>query len=458
MSPRHVADGSTSVSVADGTSVIPPGWYEDPADPARLRRWDGEQWTQDVLLAPEQAPAAPTAPLSTPPTMQPEYAEPPAQPEPYVQAEPAPAPPRQPPEPPPAPTAVAPPVGQPVPASPAPSTAPPGAPLTTPPTAQAPGPPTIPRPSPPVSQHTNPPSGPVSLPEWSNLPGLTLPPDLSSLPGMESSSVLDAPSFAPPPFAAPSFAEPEQRGLPPMPLFEPPFIPQRPDVQQAGAARPTASRQQSGVVPAPATPYAPPPAGPHYDVPPPPGMAYVPTSGPVLPPSAFVAPQLPGSGRPELPPVGSLPSLSTPVASAAFASTPRGVYTTPPGASENLGTVSSWLIAALPLVQFAAIYVVFGILHVALVPGMQWGILAAPAAFSLLLANADKKKLTDRGASSPSIILGLVAPLYLIARCITTGRSSVLPLVTWVVLQAGAAAGVYFLLPTVLSAAIRAIG
>jgi hypothetical protein len=104
------------------------------------------------------------------------------------------------------------------------------------------------------------------------------------------------------------------------------------------------------------------------------------------------------------------------------------------------------------------VYVVFDVLGVTLAPGMQWGILAAPVAFSLLFANADRKKLTDLGASSPSIVFGLIPPLYLIVRCFTTGRSSVLPLVAWVVLQAGAAAGVYFLLPSVLAAAIRAIG
>lgn len=35
-----------------------PGWYPDPADPARLRRWDGHQWTGDVQPA--------TGPTATP--------------------------------------------------------------------------------------------------------------------------------------------------------------------------------------------------------------------------------------------------------------------------------------------------------------------------------------------------------------------------------------------------------
>jgi len=467
------------VSVADGTSVIPPGWYEDPADPARLRRWDGQQWTQEVLLAPEQAPAVQTAPPTAPPSMQPTYAEPPAPP----QAEPDPPQYQSPPQPAPtvqAPASNVPPVGQPVPASPAPTSAPPGAPASTPTGDADPVQPTTPRPSPPVNQHPNPSSGPVSLPEWANLPGLTRPPDLSSLPGMESNSILNAPTFEAPAFEvpvsqAPTFEVPvfertpyeatEQRAAPKQPVFEPPFIPQRPDVQQAGSARTAATNQPSAEpeaqvpAPAPATPYAPPPAGPHYDVPPPPGMAHVPSTGPALPPSAFVAPQLPSSSFPQLPPVGATPPVAGPVVQAPPSSRPVvGFPAATAQTTENLGTISIWLIAALPLLQFAVVYVVFGLLHVTLAPGMQWGILAVPAAFSLLFANADKKKLTELGAPSPSIILGLLAPAYLIARCFTTGRSSLLPLIAWVVLQAGAAAGVYFLLPKVLAVAVHAIG
>ncbi|MDQ1551578.1 MAG: hypothetical protein QOD50_1000 [Actinomycetota bacterium] len=307
-------------------------------------------------------------------------------------------------------------------------------------------PPTIPRSSPPVNQHPNPSSGPVSLPEWANLPGLTLPPDLSSLPGMESNSILSTPTFA----------EPEpQLGLPTLPVFEPPFIPQRPDVQDVGRV-PNAPSKQRPDAPPPAAPYAPPPSGAQYDVPPPPGMAHVPTAGPVLPPSAFVAPQMPAAAWPTLPPVGSVPMA--PAASADFGSLPR---TAPDRSFESAvgsATVSSWLIGVLPLVQFAVVYVVFGTLAVTLAPGMQWGILAAPAALSLLFANADRKKLTDLGFPAPSIVFAFIPPLYLLVRCFTTGRSSVLPLVAWIILQAGAAAGVYYLLPSVLDAAIRAIG
>jgi hypothetical protein len=450
------------VSIADGTSVIPPGWYPDPADSARLRRWDGQQWTQEVILAPEQepvssvaeptaAPEHPAAPSSPSMASQP----PPDQP---VPASPAPTspPPGEPtqPAPPPAPAPPLEPAPPTVPAPPAAPSPPPAAPAVP----DAPIQPTIPRPSPPVNQNPNPPSGPVSLPEWANLPGLTLPPDLSSILGTGNESILHRPTFE----------ETEERALPTLPVFEPPFIPQRPDVQDVGreaSPAPAPQRVAQDAPPAatqppaqPATPYAPPPVGAKYDVPPPPGMAHLPTAGPVLPPSAFVAAQVTNTAPPQLPPVGAAPQTAPAVTPPILEQAPsrQVVADIPPSA--NLLTISSLLIGALPLLQFAVIYVIFGLLAVILAPGMQWGILAAPAAFSLLFANADRKKLTILGVDSPSIVFAFIPPLYLIVRLVTTGRSSLIPLIAWVILQAGAVAGIYYLLPTVLSAGMRAMG
>src|SRR5687767_3994296 len=39
------------------SSGIPPGWYEDPSQPAQLRYWDGNAWTGST--APKQAAPAP---------------------------------------------------------------------------------------------------------------------------------------------------------------------------------------------------------------------------------------------------------------------------------------------------------------------------------------------------------------------------------------------------------------
>jgi hypothetical protein len=310
-------------------------------------------------------------------------------------------------------------------------------------------PPTLPRPSPTINQHPNPSSGPVSLPEWASLPGLTLPPDLSSLPGMESESALRTPTFA----------EPEpQRELPTLPAFEAPYIPQRPDVRDVGQTPSPPANQQPDAPLAPAAPYAPPPSGAQYDVPPPPGMAHVPSSGPVLPPSAFVAPQMPAAAWPALPPLGSVPIASAPAAPADLVSPPRSLPDRSFESAAGNATVSSWLIAILPLLQFAVVYAVFGVLAVALAPGLQGGILVAPAALSLLFANADIKKLRSLGFSAPSIAFAFIPPLYLLVRCFTTGRSSVLPLVVWIVLQAGAVAGVYYLLPSLLASAVSSFG
>jgi hypothetical protein len=116
------------------------------------------------------------------------------------------------------------------------------------------------------------------------------------------------------------------------------------------------------------------------------------------------------------------------------------------------------MIALLPLIQFAVVYLCFGVLGYTLMPGMQWGILIAPAALSLLFANSDRTKLAELGAPSPNIPFAALPPLYLLVRGITTGRSSVAPLVLWIVLQIASIVGVLNLLPAVLSVPIPPFG
>jgi hypothetical protein len=313
-------------------------------------------------------------------------------------------------------------------------------------------PPTIPHPSPPVNYHPNPQSGPVSLPEWASLPGLTLPPDLSSIPGLEGDSVLPSPTFA----------EPVQRGLPTLPVFEPPFIPQRPDVQDAGAGRGEPGKPNQGGAPQPDAPYAPPPVGGQYDVPPPPGMAHVPAAGPLLPPSSLVAPEPSAPGWSQLPPVAPVPAPASPGAVVVAAHGSRAHASEPLVSTGPLehgpATLAAWMIGLLPLIQFALIYVAFGVLGYTLYSGAQWGILLAPAAFSLLFGNADRTRLAALGADAPSIPFAAVPPLYLIVRFIKTGPSSIGPLVLWIVLQAGAVAGVLYLLPALLKVPIPPFG
>lgn len=47
--------------------TTPAGWYKDPADAARLRWWDGAQWTDTVQNAPVAAPIVQAAPVASQP-------------------------------------------------------------------------------------------------------------------------------------------------------------------------------------------------------------------------------------------------------------------------------------------------------------------------------------------------------------------------------------------------------
>jgi len=120
-------------------------------------------------------------------------------------------------------------------------------------------------------------------------------------------------------------------------------------------------------------------------------------------------------------------------------------------------TLWVWLIAVLPLLQFVIVYLVFVQLSVAFSPGIQWGIVAAPAVFSLLFASGDRRKLTSLGIERvPSPLLAIVPPVYLLVRSFDVGRSSFGTLVAWILLQAGAIAGVVYLMPHILAQAVGA--
>lgn len=61
------------------TSLRPAGWYTDPEDATRLRKWDGRGWTDSWMRAPGGAASAatlrPTAPGTTPPGWFPDPAD-----------------------------------------------------------------------------------------------------------------------------------------------------------------------------------------------------------------------------------------------------------------------------------------------------------------------------------------------------------------------------------------------
>jgi hypothetical protein len=108
--------------------------------------------------------------------------------------------------------------------------------------------------------------------------------------------------------------------------------------------------------------------------------------------------------------------------------------------------------AALPLLQFVFVYLIFVVAKVQVFPGVEWGILAAPVVFGLIFAAADRRKLADIGHDAlPNAIWGIIPPLYLLIRAIRLGPRAIPPLVVWLVLQVASAAAVLIALPGPLS-------
>ncbi len=48
LSVRVLAPGEAAESSAEGAESTPADWYSDPKGTARLRYWDGSQWTDHV--------------------------------------------------------------------------------------------------------------------------------------------------------------------------------------------------------------------------------------------------------------------------------------------------------------------------------------------------------------------------------------------------------------------------
>ena len=123
--------------------------------------------------------------------------------------------------------------------------------------------------------------------------------------------------------------------------------------------------------------------------------------------------------------------------------------------SRGTTTAGVWIIALIPVIHFAVVYLVFSVLAQPFVPGIQWGVLAGPVIFSLIFAAVDRRQLIANGHDdAPASLFAIIPPLYLIVRLVKLGRSSLAPLIVWIVLQAAAAAAVVVLMPDVLMAAI----
>lgn len=126
-------------------------------------------------------------------------------------------------------------------------------------------------------------------------------------------------------------------------------------------------------------------------------------------------------------------------------------------AAPDTNTLGAWLIAVLPALHFAVLYVVFQTLAQPFIPGTQWGLLAAPAIFSLLFAMLDRRSLLARGQEGiPGMIWAIIPPLYLIVRCTKVGARSAGTLIVWILLQAAAVVGAFVLLSGVVASAVSA--
>jgi hypothetical protein len=435
------------MTIGEGAGV-PAGWYPDPVDSARLRRWDGHDWTEDVAAAESAAPAVPLP-------------------------EPTPEPQRL----------------QSVPQAPPLPPRPPSAPVAEP----------EPEPGPEAQPEPLRTGGFDDLPEWATLPGLTLPPDLSAIPGLSPRSPLATPHFedaeADQPRQAPQFGSP-------LPTLPPPGSEAEAESEQESEAEPeptpTAASAPSASSPsaepalsrrelrdlrdreaagarAPsaddrsAAPYAPPPKGGQFSAPPPPGIAYTPPPpGEAQPASALAPPpaarrDASGAAALGIPQFASVPAPAQARqqgAAASQAGTPVA-RARPAGfgvpQSRGTSTVGVWVIAVIPAIHFAVVYLVFSVLAQPFVPGLQWGVLAAPVIFALVFAAVDRRQLIGNGHDdAPSALFAIIPPLYLIVRVVKLGRSSLAPLIVWIILQAAAAAAVVVVMPAVLKAAIGA--
>lgn len=112
-------------------------------------------------------------------------------------------------------------------------------------------------------------------------------------------------------------------------------------------------------------------------------------------------------------------------------------------------TVSVWFLSLFPAVHAALVWLVLARLDLGGNLVVRYSVLGAPLVLALLLAFADRRALRARGFSRTApTVLALMPPIYLVARIIRVGAAGILPLLVWLLLQAGAVAFVLLQLPT----------
>ena len=142
----------------------------------------------------------------------------------------------------------------------------------------------------------------------------------------------------------------------------------------------------------------------------------------------------------------SIATASIPAAVISAASIPAASI---PAVAARSTTVSVWLLALLPAVHAALVWLVLARLDLGGNLVVRYAVLGAPLVLALLLAFADRRALRARGFSRTApTVLALMPPIYLVVRIIRGGAAGILPLLVWLLLQAGAVAFVLLQLPT----------
>ena len=149
--------------------------------------------------------------------------------------------------------------------------------------------------------------------------------------------------------------------------------------------------------------------------------------------------------------IQATPFSGVPWPSIATASIPAAVISAAsiPAVAARSTTVSVWLLALLPAVHAALVWLVLARLDLGGNLVVRYAVLGAPLVLALLLAFADHRALRARGFSRTApTVLALMPPIYLVVRIIRGGAAGILPLLVWLLLQAGAVAFVLLQLPT----------
>ena len=98
-------------------------------------------------------------------------------------------------------------------------------------------------------------------------------------------------------------------------------------------------------------------------------------------------------------------------------------------------TFSVWVMVLLPLLTIPAIYVLTTWSTVPHTTTVGLVLIATVAVLSVVVAVADRARLRSRNVTATvAPIVGLVPPLYLLARTVRTGTSSVIVLVGWLLI------------------------